>query len=219
VSNFHIDQSGKSFGRWTLLRRVPGKNRPYYLCKCICGTEAVVCFRTLISGESTSCGCYRKDRISKYNNKHGMYGTSEYRSWQQMKNRCYYKNEIGYALYGGRGIKVCDRWSGPDNFIEFYKDMGPKPSKKHTIDRIDSNGDYCPENCRWATPKEQGSNKRTNRKIEYNGKICCLAEIAQKIGVSHGSLTHRLLMNNNDIYSAIKSYESKPYKKKIRRKV
>jgi hypothetical protein len=147
-----------------------------------------------------------------------MYGTPEYRSWQQLKNRCYYKNEIGYALYGGRGIKVCDSWRGKNGFVAFFRDMGPKPSPKHSIDRIDSNGDYTPENCRWATSMEQGLNKRTNTKIEYNNRIYCIAELARELGVSHGSLSNRLLRNNQNVYAAVDSYKDRPYKKQYRTK-
>ena len=90
-----------------------------------------------------------------------------------MKHRCLNPNAKKYADYGGRGIKICDRWL--ESFENFYRDMGERPSKKHSIDRIDNNGNYCPENCRWVTMKEQARNKRTNRTMLYNGKKICVS--------------------------------------------
>ena len=91
----------------------------------------------------------------------------ECETWYGIKKRCYSKTDQAWQNYGGRGIKVCQRWL--DSFALFIQDMGPKPSGKHTIERINNDGDYCPENCRWATRKEQGYNKRTTRKITYQG--------------------------------------------------
>ena len=110
-----------------------------------------------------------------------------------MKSRCYNKNHSKYDSYGGRGIKVCDRWL--EDSVNFYADMGPRPSQKHSLDRIDVNGDYCPENCRWATPKEQGNNRRNNHKVLHNGEEKTLSEIETELGLNYNILSYRINQN------------------------
>lgn len=106
-----------------------------------------------------------------------------YRCWASMKNRCYNKkDERNYRWYGGRGIKVCDRWIGENGFWNFVSDMGPKPSSEYSLDRIDTEGDYSPENCRWSSPREQARNRRTNVKISYKGKNFSAWEISMVSG-------------------------------------
>lgn len=107
-----------------------------------------------------------------------------------MKQRCYNKNEKNYGGYGGRGIKVCDRWR--DHFAMFIQDMGPRPSPQHSLDRIDVNGDYCPENCRWATQAEQQQNRRVNILLKFNGKVQCLAVWARELGIGEWALASRI---------------------------
>lgn len=116
---------------------------------------------------------------------------NEYRTWQAMKSRCYNKNHIHYADYGGRGISICDRWLGTNGFENFYHDMYPKPYKA-TLDRIDNNGDYCPENCRWSTKTEQANNRRNNVRITYNGESMTIPQWARKIGISVHTLKTRI---------------------------
>lgn len=122
-------------------------------CRCDCGAEKTVAGNTLRLGDARSCGCLIVDTQTK----HGMYGTPTYGSWSRMIARCTNPKSNRYKYYGGRDIKVCERWM---LFVNFYADMGMRPSTKHSIDRIDNDGDYEPRNCRWATAKEQSANKR-----------------------------------------------------------
>lgn len=121
--------------------------------------------------------------------KHGKYGTPIYRTWQRMGQRCNNPNNRHYSGYGGRGITVCDRWG---RFENFYEDMGDKPTPKHSLERIDNNKGYSPDNCKWATMAEQGSNRRDNRKYTYDGKTMTIAEWARELNISHAALTKRL---------------------------
>lgn len=139
-------------------------------CTCDCGNEIIVRLGNLRYGTTKSCGCLQRKRssetMSKTLLKHGRNKkgqiTPEYRSWINMKQRCYNVNKDNFKNYGGRGIKVCDKWK--DSFINFFQDMGERPIGK-TLDRINVNGDYEPSNCRWATYKEQMNNQRKNLQI------------------------------------------------------
>ncbi len=170
------------------------KRRPKQVCQCACGNMSVACHNGLVSGKSRSCGCLQKEFTANINKNHGMCKAPEYRVWQAMKDRCYRKNSLDYPDYGGRGITVCDRWLEPDGqgFINFLADMGPRPSRKHSIERDDVNGNYCPENCRWATIEEQARNRRTNVNLTYNGKTQCLTDWSKETGLSHSTLRNRM---------------------------
>lgn len=159
------DITGQRFGRWTVIRRDGSNkfNKAMWWCKCDCGNEVSVLGKSLRVGDSTSCGCQRKEKFRPSPNnqnglKHGMHGSPEYITWIHMKARCSNPKDKRYKHYGGRGIKVCDRWV--DSFESFFSDMGKRPTSQHSIDRINVNGDYEPSNCRWATPTEQRHNRR-----------------------------------------------------------
>ena len=120
---------------------------------------------------------------------HGMYGTPEYRSWQHMKSRCFNPNHKNYLDYGGRGIKVCDLWL---NFENFLADMGLKPTAKYSIDRIDNDGDYCPDNCKWSTQTEQVNNRRSNRLITIDDVTLTISQWAKKMNIGANVIQNRL---------------------------
>lgn len=180
-----IDLTGQSFGRWTVLEFHSRDRRgvPLWLCRCKCGNEKPVVGYDLAYGKSTKCRrCGNKT--------HGLQGTPEYEAWRSMNSRCTYSGHASYALYAGRGIVVCQRWR--DSFEAFLEDMGPKPSPQHSLGRIDNDGDYCPENCRWETPSQQSRNKRTNHVLAFRGETKCLTDWADELGIDARTLTYRL---------------------------
>lgn len=184
---------GKRFGRW-IVRGVQSDG--IYMmadCKCDCGNEKLVRVGSLEAGDSISCGCYAKEAASKRTKIHGLSGTPEYNSYSSMVQRCTKPHDQDWHHYGGRGIKVCDRWLEPNGrgFLNFLEDMGEKPHK-YEIDRIDVNGNYEPSNCRWTTRKEQTRNTRFNLVVEYEGESKCLAEWSEDLGIPYRILQDRL---------------------------
>jgi hypothetical protein len=142
-------------------------------------------------GDTKSCGCLKKEKPG--NTKHNKCYSKEYRAWKHAKERCYNPNNAKYKDYGKRGIKMCEEWiNSPEKFLE---DMGPCPNitgVRFSIDRKDVNGNYCKENCRWATDKEQGDNKQNSIKIEFNGKIQTLNQWSKETGLSKACIKERL---------------------------
>lgn len=182
TSHNAIDIAGQRFGRLVAVDRI-GTNkhkRAVWGLLCDCGKVTSCEVTPLRAGKIVSCGCQKSERIAALsktsqslaaaaNRRHGHCGSthhgavrqrsSEYRTWEAMRARCGNPNNNRYEIYGGRGIRVCERWQS--SFENFIADMGRKPTRAHSIDRIDVNGNYEPANCRWATPKEQSANKRT----------------------------------------------------------
>lgn len=165
-----IDLTGNRYHRWTVLSYV---GRSYWDCLCDCGTKKRVNGFYLTHGISKSCGCYRDEKARSDNTTHGMCGSRIHNLWVSMHQRCYCTSYKRYKDWGGRGIVVCSRWhrDNPEGFVNFLKDiesLGPAPSEKHTIDRIDNDKEYSPENVRWASKREQRLNQRTHRVLTVN---------------------------------------------------
>lgn len=153
-------KSGAVFSRWTVLGVAPRRRDVAYFCRCTCGVLKSVIASNLISGKSKSCGCLSREMTSKARSTHGCNGTNsaEYRAWANMKSRCLDSSRPDFNYYGGRGIGICQQWV--DSFESFLADMGLKPSREYSLDRINVNGNYEPSNCRWATPSVQHKNIR-----------------------------------------------------------
>lgn len=188
-----INLCGQVFGRLTVIRRVYPKGLPawkdkqaQWQCLCKCGNKIITAGRYLRDGDTKSCGCREKELLRIRNTVHGLSKLPEYGIWNGMKNRCYNENVYKYPDYGGRSIEVCERWK--NSFVNFLNDMGRRPSKKHSLDRIKVNGNYTPSNCRWATPKQQAKNKRNNRWIVYKNKKKIFQDWAAFFKVNSSSL-------------------------------
>ena len=178
---------GQVFGRLTAVEDL-GQVEGYraYRCSCSCGEETVVAAHRLLHDKGPrSCGCLQREAVTK----HGMEGTRVYEIWRNMRGRCFDIKDKSYPGYGGRGITVCERWK---DFQRFYDDMGEPPSDLHTLDRRNNDGNYEPDNCRWATPEEQANNRRNSVLIEYDGRTQTLTQWAREYGIHPITLAGRL---------------------------
>lgn len=184
------DRSGEKHNMLTLISKVDTGTRPYYVCLCDCGNYKNIAARHIFSGKTKSCGCFRIAFARDQFKRHGLTGTKVYRAWLAIYNRCYNKNIDVYRHYGGRGIRVCDRWL--NSFDNFLSDMGHPPSKKHSIERDDNDGHYTPENCRWATMHEQCRNRRNSRLLTYKGQTMILQDWAKHLGIHRRTLSDKL---------------------------
>jgi hypothetical protein len=193
----YVDIMSLRFGMLLVLSRVEnvhGGKRAAWLCRCDCGRECVVSGSSLRMALKSDCGCLTHGKMSAVHLKHGMstHGRRppEYMIWVNMNRRCGDPTNDHYAGYGGRGITVCDQWR--TDFAVFYADMGPRPSPKYSIDRIDNGAGYSAANCRWATQREQQRNRRSNRPIEHEGRTQLISDWASEAGMGTGTLSARL---------------------------
>lgn len=186
-----IDLTGKKFGRLTVIKENGRRHGEVcWECKCECGNVVTVPSYTLRIGETQSCGCYQREQTSKINTVHGDTDTSLWRRWRHMLWRCNDQKCKDYKNYGGRGIKVCNEWE--DNYLAFKEWSIANGYKEDlTIDRIDVNGDYSPDNCRWITLQEQQNNRRNNIKLIFDGVEKTVSEWAKIANVSPSKIYYR----------------------------
>ena len=206
------DIRGQRFGRLRVLTLAyvdkKRDHRVYWKCLCDCGAYKTIRADGLQSGHSNSCGCLNLEMVRARRGtlspqyKHGKAGTKIYKIYKSIKNRCGNSKDNAYSSYGGRGIK--NLWT---TFEDFYRDMGDVPTPLHSIDRINNDGNYCKENCRWATRKEQCNNRRSNVPIEFRGRTQNMKQWAEEIGISHKLLWDRI---RNAKWSVEKSLTQKP---------
>lgn len=176
-----IDLTDRRFSRWYVRGPAPTAHKQRrWVCVCDCGTVAVVHGGNLRNGTSTSCGCYEREQARARKTTHGQNGTRVHRIWKAMRSRCSNKNTPAYPYYGGRGVTVCERWQV---FAHFLADMGQPPSDAHSLDRIDTDGAYTPENCRWVDVYTQANNKRNNTAYTFNGVTQNAASWARHFGL------------------------------------
>ncbi len=190
-SNTKILKPGSKFFYLTVIKTTNKRSGRAVLwsCKCDCGKEVLRTHYSLVNKRRTSCGCFTRELTIKRNTKHGKSRTKVYKTWKGIFERCFNKNSTSYKNYGGRGITVCKRW---EKFENFNKDMGEPPTPKHSIDRINNNGNYEPTNCRWATKYEQAGNQRGNRVLKYKGQEKILADWAREYKINRYCLFERL---------------------------
>lgn len=188
-------QNGSKFNRLTLLNRLP--KQPGKAARgrfqCDCGTIKDAQLNAVVSGSTKSCGCLVREYYESGTvRSHGDHNSLEYKSWTQMKSRCFDPKNPSYGRYGGRGVGVCDWWQGKDGYAHFLADMGRRPTKDHSLDRWpDQDGDYEPGNCRWATRLEQQANRACARLLTYNGETMTMLQWANRLGMSWTSLANR----------------------------
>lgn len=207
------DITGRRFGRLLVLTHdhihyfPSGGGQHFWKCECDCGKTTVANGSSLRRGVTKSCGCLGRERLAEYRNKHGKWGSKEYWAWALAKNRVTNPRNAQYSNYGGRGIRMSDEWLA--SFAQFDADMGPCPVGL-TLDRIDNDGNYEKNNCRWASYTVQARNTRTTAKITHNGETLSFAEWSEKTGINVNTLRVRYHqgMRPPDLFRPIKPAHS-----------
>lgn len=182
-----LELAGQRFGRLVVIEHVPHPaTASHWLCRCDCGVRKTVRNDALKSGRQISCGCHRREKIREAVSSHGLSHHPEHGIWRSMLDRCHNPKSRGWKDYGGRGIRVCDRWrfgeGGQGGFELFIADMGFRPSLNMSLDRIHNDGPYAPGNVRWATRVVQANNKRSNRVVIYRSQELTLAQAVRAAG-------------------------------------
>ena len=191
-----MDLVGQKFGKLTVIKKdeiktIKGKYT-YWVCECECGSVKSIYQGSLRNGKTTSCGCYGKEQRLKAKTKHGLSHTRIKRIYDNMLSRCYNPKTPKFKNHGGRGIKVCDEWLGENGFINFVNwAMSNGYDEELTLDRIDNDGDYSPDNCRWADEETQHKNRRITLYIEYNGEKKTVQEWSKELGISENTIYYR----------------------------
>jgi hypothetical protein len=198
IRNHRRELIGQSFGRWQVIDKAPRDRfrMVQWLCECQCGTIRNVSENSLIRGVSSSCGCLNREVCSR-RAIHGMTRTKIYQCWRHMLNRCYRSKDCMFVYYGGRGIKVCERWH---KFVNFWDDMGTYPEDGRSLDRINNDGDYEPGNCKWSTHSEQVSNQQ-HRICSHCGKECKNGTGLSRHNIIHTRSNGYLQDSNKQVYS------------------
>lgn len=210
-----VDLTGEKIGRLQIIKRIESDNKRYVMWECFCDCGKMTNVRTcdLRSGNTKSCGCYRSYVSGSIRKTHGKSSrdnkrVAEYDAWICMKSRCNNKNISNYSDYGGRGIKICERWE--DSFDNFLSDMGEKPSPLHSVERRKNNLGYSPDNCYWATIEEQSRNKRNNRWYDHGGKRMILTDWAKYFKINPATLSEHL--SKKTFKQVFLFYSNKPKK-------
>ncbi len=201
-----IDLAGKKYGKLLVIEfsHKGDYGCSMWLCQCECGSMVKVQAGLLNSGKN-SCGC--SNRAFKHLNAKKGQQSYEYRCFYSMKRRCYNQTTTRYKDYGGRGIKICERWV--NSFENFLSDMGKRPSSLHSLDRIDNNGDYSPQNCKWSTAKEQISNRRSSVMLVFNGEKISLTDFANLVDRSPTGVRRRIFKLKESPEEAYKWFVSR----------
>lgn len=193
---------GDTFSRLRIIGiRRRSRKKTIVTCLCVCGNVKNYYLCNVTMGKTTSCGCFQKERCLEANYTHKMAHTRQYKIWAGIKNRCLNVKHSTYNSYGGAGIGVCERWN---KFENFWEDMKDGYSDGLSIDRIDNNSGYSKENCRWATKREQMTNRKNSLYIEYNGKYRPLIELAEEYGIRYRTLYRRIYEDKWDLKKSLK---------------
>lgn len=186
-----LQEVGNRYGRLVVVGEAGSRGSYRYVrCRCDCGVEKEIRAQRLRSGETQSCGCLQRERVRAASIRHGLSDTPIHRLWRGMNQRCSNPRHMSYPRYGGRGITVCPEWSA--SYEAFLAAVGPRPSPQHSLERVDNSAGYSPENCVWATAKDQMRNYRRNHLITYRGRAMCVAAWAEEVGINYMTLWSRL---------------------------
>lgn len=188
--NRSYNVEGQKFNNLFIQKVYKEKGFVMATCLCDCGTTKDIRIYPILDGAVISCGCLHSKAFKERVTTHGQSHSPEHTAWTALRDRCKNPNNPRFEHYGGRGIVVDPRW---DSFEQFYADMGPRPSNKHSIDRRDNDGPYSPENCYWATREEQARNRQSTKMITFDGQSLCIADWARLSGLRPNVIRHRLL--------------------------